>query len=73
MQIILDGLKLPGHGNQAMDTLRKKCILSGVNGEYNGLQKFAPESDSQLFGGGVRGSIKKKGRHYRLQALKQSA
>ena len=69
----MDGLKLSGHGNQAMDTLRKKCLLSGVNGEYNGLQKFAPESDSHLFGEELWVPLKKKGRHYRLQALKQSA
>ena len=56
----MDGLKLSGHGNQAMDTLRKKCLLSGVNGEYNGLQKFAPESDSHLFGEELGVPLKKR-------------
>ena len=46
MQIILDGLKLAGHGNQSIDKLRKK--YSGVSGEYKHLQKFTPYSDSHL-------------------------
>ena len=40
MQIILDGLKLAGHGNQSIDKLRKK--YSGVSGEYKHLQKLHP-------------------------------
>ena len=43
MQIILDGLKLAGHGNQSIDKLRKK-----YSGEYKHLQKFTPHSDSHL-------------------------
>ena len=74
MQIILDGLKLAGHGNQSINKLRKKYHLSGGSGEYKDLQKFAPDSDSHLFGEELEDSLKKaKGRHYILQALKQSA
>ena len=54
MQIILDGLKLAGHGNQSINKLRKKYLFSGVSGEYKDLQKFAPDSDSHFFRG-VRG------------------
>ena len=37
------------------------------------MQKFAPDSDSHLFGEEIEDSLKKaKGRHYSLQALKQS-
>ena len=47
--------------------------MLGVSGEYKHLQKFAPGSDSHLFGEELEDSIKKgKGRHYSLQALKQS-
>ena len=34
IQIILDGLKLTGHGNQSMNKLRKKYFLSGVSEDY---------------------------------------
>ena len=48
--------------------------MSGVSGEYKDLQKFAPDSDSHLFGEELEDSLKKaKGRYYSLQALKQSA
>ena len=48
--------------------------MSGVSEEYKNLQKFAPGSDSHLFGEELEDSLKKaKGRHYSLQALKQSA
>ena len=50
--------------------------MSGVNvgGEYKDLQKFAPGSDSNLFGEELEDSLKKaKDRYYSLQALKQSA
>ena len=76
IQIILDSLKLAGHGNQSVNKLRKKYLLSGVNvsGEYKDLQKFAPGSDSNLFGEELEDSLKKaKDRYYSLQALKQSA
>ena len=47
--------------------------MLGVSGEYKHLQKFAPGSDSHLFGEELEDSIKKgKDRHYSLQALKQS-
>ena len=70
----MEGLKLAGHGNQSINKLRKKYLLSGVNGEYKDLQKFAPESVPHLFGEELEDSLKKaKGRHYSLQALKQSA
>ena len=74
IQIILDGLKLAGHGNQSINKLRKKYLFSGVSGEYKDLQKFAPDSDSHLFGEELEDFLKKaKDRHYSLQALKQSA
>ena len=73
IQIILDGLKLAGHGNQLMNKLRKKYLLSGISVKYKDLQKFTPDSDSLLFGEELDNSFKKaKGRHYSLQALKQS-
>ena len=57
-----------------MNKLRKKYLLSGVSGEYKDLQKFAPDSDSHLFGEELEDFLKKaKDRHYSLQALKQSA
>ena len=69
-QIILDELKLAGHGNQSINKLRKKYLLSGVSVEYKDLQKFAPDSDSHLFGEELEESLKKaKDRHYSLQAL----
>ena len=74
IQIILDGLKFAGHGNQSLKKLGKRCLLSGISGQYKDLQKFEPDSDSHLFGEEIEDSLKKaKGRHYSLQALKQSA
>ena len=74
IQIILDGLKLAGHGNQSINKLRKNYLLSGVSGEYRDLLKFTPDSDSHLFGEELEDSLKKsKGRNYSLQALKRSA
>ena len=74
VQIILDGLKLAGYGNRSINKLRKKYLLSGVSVEYKDLQKFAPDSDSHLFGEELEESLKKaKDRHYSLQALKYSA
>ena len=71
IQIIMDGLKHVGHGNQSMNKLRKKYILSVVSGEYKDLQKFAPDPDSHLFGEELQDSLTKaKDRHYSLQALK---
>ena len=73
-QIILDELKLAGHGNQSINKLRKKYLLSGVSWEYKNLLKFASDTDSHLFGEELEASLKKaKDRLYSLQALKQSA
>ena len=48
--------------------------MSGVSGEYKDLQKFAPDSDSHLFGEELEDSLKKaKDRRYSLKAPKQSA
>ena len=48
--------------------------MSGVSVEYKDLQKFAPDSDSHLFGEELEEPLKKaKDRRYSLQALKQSA
>ena len=70
IQIILDGLKHAGHGSQSINKLRKNSLLSGVSVEYKDLQKFAPDSDSHLFGEELEESLKKaKDRHYSLQAL----
>ena len=72
IQLILDGLKLAGHGNQSMNTLRKKSFLAGVSQDYKDLAKFALDSDTHLFGDELEDSIKKaKGRHHSLQALKK--
>ena len=66
IQIILDGLKLAGHGNQAMKKLWKKYFLSGVingiSGKYKDLQKFTPDSDSRLSGEEFEDSLKKSKR-----------
>ena len=40
IQIILYSLKLAGHGNQSMNKVRKKCLLSGVIGEHKDLLKI---------------------------------
>ena len=40
IQIILYSLKLAGHGNQSMNKVRKKCLLSGVSGEHKDLLKI---------------------------------
>ena len=48
-------------------------LLPGVSGEYKDLQKFVPGSYSHLFWEELEDSLKKaKGRHYSLQAFKQS-
>ena len=42
-----------------------------MTSEYKDLAKFAKDTNSHLFGGGIRRLLKKaKGRHYSLQALK---
>ena len=48
IQIILYSLKLVGHGNQSMNEVRKKCILSGVSGRYKDLLKIALKLVSTL-------------------------
>ena len=71
IQIILDGLKLAGHGNESINKLRNKYLSSGVSGEQKYLQKFALDSHSHLFGEELEDSLKRgKGRHFILQALK---
>ena len=59
IQIILDGLKLAGHGKQSINKLRKKYLLSGLSGEYKDLLKFAPGSGSHLFAEELEDSLKK--------------
>ena len=60
IQRILDGLKLTGHGNQAMNKLRKKYLLSEVSGKYKDLQKFLQDSASHFFGEALEHSKQKK-------------
>ena len=48
IQIILYSLKLVGHGNQSMNEVRKKCILSGVSGRYKDFLKIALKLVSTL-------------------------
>ena len=71
IQTILDGIKMSGHSNQNVVSIRKKFLLSGVSSEYKDLAKFAEDTDSHFFGEELEDSLKKaKGRHYSLQALK---
>ena len=71
IQTIPDGIKMSGHANQNLVSIRKKFLLSGVSSEYKDLAKFAEDTDSHLFGEELEDSLKKaKGRHYSLQALK---
>ena len=68
---ILDGIKISGHANENLVSIRKKFLISGVNIEYKDLAKFAEDTDSHLFGEELEDSLKKaKGRHYSLQVLK---
>ena len=71
IQTIPDGIKMSGHANQNLVSIRKKFLLSGVSSEYKDLSKFAEDTDSHLFGEKLEDSLKKaKERHYSLQALK---
>ena len=71
IQTILDGIKMSGHANQNLVSLRKKILLSGVSSEYKDLVKFAEDTDSHLFGEELGDFLKKaKGRHCILQVLK---
>ena len=68
---ILDGIKMSGHANQNLVSIRKNLLLSGVNSEYKDLAKFAEDTQFHLFGEELEDSFKKaKQRHYNLQALK---
>ena len=71
IQTILDGIKMSGHDNQNLVTIRKKFLFSGVSSEYKDLAKFAEDTNSHLFEEELQDSLKKtKGRHNSLQALK---
>ena len=71
IQIILDGIKMSGHANQNLGSIRKKFLLSGVSSEYKDLAKVAEDTDSHLFGEELEDSLKMViGRHYSLQAIK---
>ena len=71
IQTILDGIKMSGHANHNLVSIRKKFLLSGVSSEYKDLAKFAEDTDPHLFGEELEDSLKKaKGRYYSLQALK---
>ena len=50
IQTILDGIKVSGHANQNLVSIREKFLLSGVSSECKDLAKFAEDSDSHLFG-----------------------
>lgn len=72
IQVVLDGLKLTGHGSQAINKLRKKYLLYGLSPEYKDLPKFAPDTDSHLFGEELEDSLKKaRAQYYNLLALKK--
>ena len=49
IQIILYSLKLAAHGNQSMNQVRKKCLLSGVSGEHKDLLKIPLKLVSAIF------------------------
>ena len=71
IQTIPDGIKMSGHANQNLVSIRKKILLSGVSSEYKDLAKFAEDTDSHFFWEELEDSLKKaKGRHYSLQAHK---
>ena len=74
IQTILDGIKMSGHPNQNLVSIRKKFLLSAVRSEYKDLPKFAEDTNSHLFGEELEDSLKKaKGRHYSLQANQNPA
>ena len=71
IQTILDGIKMSGHANPNLVSIKKKFLLSGISSEYKDLAKFAEDTESYLFGKKLENSLKKaKRRHYSLQALK---
>ena len=57
-QTILDGIKMSGHANQNLVSIRKKFLLSAVSSEYKDLPKFAEDTNSRLFGGRIRRLLK---------------
>ena len=71
IQTILDGIKMSGHANQNLVSIRKKFLLSAVSSKFKDLAKFAEDTDSHLFWEELEDSLKQaKGRRYSLQALK---
>ena len=71
IQTILDGIKMSGHANQHLVSIKKKFLLSGVSSEYSYLARFALDTNSHLFAEELEDSFKRaKGKHYSLQALK---
>ena len=50
IKTILDGIKMSGHVNQNLVSIRKSLLLFGVSSEYKDLAKFAEDTDSHLFG-----------------------
>ena len=51
IQTILDGIKMSGHANQNLVSLRKEFLLSVVSSEYKDLAKFAKDTDLLVFQG----------------------
>ena len=71
IQTILDGIKMSGHANQHLVSIKKKFLLSGVSSEYSYLARFALDTNSHLFAEELEDSFKRaKGKHYSFQALK---
>ena len=71
IQTILDGIKMSGHANQNLVSIREKSLLSRVGSKYKNLAKFAEDTDCHPFREKLEDSLQKaKGKHYSLQTLK---
>ena len=70
-QIILDVLKVAGHGTQYLNSLRRRFLVSKVSNEYKDLPRYAADLESWLFVEELKDSLKKtKSRHYHFHSLK---
>ena len=74
IQIILDVLKVSGHGTQYLNSLKKRYLESKVSNEYKDLSRYATDSESYIFVEELEDSLKKaKGRHYHFHTSNAQA